>query len=255
MMSACAFSTAAPDAGIDPDARERADADPELDVDASFDSADAAPGSPDAAPSAADAAPAGEGVLLITEIVDATLSGGQPTFVELSNSGGSALDLSEFSLGIFNNGGSNLSGGSSLVLSGTLAAGESYVVAMDPSDSAGSSTFLTVYGRDADNLALPKLINGNDAVVLFAADGGGTDGAATGNGSDATILDVFGSVGVDGVGQAWEYTDGFATRNPGVVSPTTSFTLGEWTFSGVDALEGLTAAQIDAATSPGSHSF
>ena len=50
MMSACAFSTAAPDAGIDPDARERADADPELDVDASFDSADAAPGSQDAAP-------------------------------------------------------------------------------------------------------------------------------------------------------------------------------------------------------------
>jgi hypothetical protein len=257
LMSACAFSTALPDdAGIEPDARERADADTAFDVDAGSEpsgSEDAAV--PDAAPTMPDAAAGGEGVLLITEVVDGTLSGGQPTFVELSNSGDGSIDLSDFSLGVYNNGSTSLAGAASTVLSGTLAPGASYVVAMDPTDAPGASTFATVYGSDADNLELPKLINGNDTIVLFAADGGGASGEATGTGSDATIVDVYGSVGTDGLGQEWDYTDGFAERKPGVVDPRTSFSGAEWTFSGVDALEGMSAQEIAGATSPGDHSF
>ncbi len=230
-----------------PDARVRGDADPGV---TSVDAAvfDAAPGQPDAEPIDAappDAAPAVE-ALLITEIVDADLTGGVPKFVELTNLGTVSLDLSEFSLGVFSNGSFTLSGGSSNVLSGTLGAGESFVVSFETGDAPGSSTFRTVYGFDADDLSYNAIINGNDTVVLFR-------GAATGNGSDAVVEDIYGVIGTNGSGQAWEYLDGFATRRTNISDASPSFVDAEWIFSGPSALDGELAAAIAAATSPGTH--
>jgi hypothetical protein len=58
-------------------------------------------------------------------------------------------------------------------------------------------------------------VNGDDVLALQAG---------------GTILDVFGELGVDGTGEAWEYKDSCATRSAGVeASPI--FNLAEWTIS------------------------
>ncbi len=192
------------------------------------------------------------GQLIISEVVDATLPGGLPKFVEITNTGNSTVDLSNFSIGNFNNGGTTLGGGSSFTLSGMLAAGDSWVISYENSDVPGTSLFFDVYGFDADELGLGAFINGDDAIALF-------DGPATGDGSDANIVDVYGVIGVDGSGEVWEYTDGYSFRNFNVVSGNSTFTSGEWFIGGANSLETgddvEELALILANTTPGTHSF
>ncbi len=247
---ACASAT-----GSDPDA-SRADARIRSDGGLADAQADGN-GDPDGGSSQPDAT-AGAANVLITEIVDATLTGGLPKFVELTNIGGMPADLSGYSLGVYSNGNTTLNGSVSRLLSGSLAAGDSYVLNFENSDAAGSSSFLTVYGADPDNFDFAALINGNDVVVLFLADGSGTSGVATDTGADATKVDGYGVVGVGGspgggVGEPWEYTDGYASRMLSTTGPAVIFNAAEWTFSGRDALDGLDASEIAALTSPGSH--
>ncbi|QDU72883.1 lamin tail domain-containing protein [Mucisphaera calidilacus] len=192
------------------------------------------------------------GGLIISEVVDATLPGGLPKFVELTNTSGDTIDLSNFSIGNFNNGSTNLGGGASTVLSGSLAAGDSYVISYESGDSAGSGTFFDTYGFDPDNFALGAFINGDDVIALF-------DGPATGDGSDASIVDVFGELGVDGTGKVWETTDGYSFRNPSIVDPSGTFDPSEWTFGGANSLEtGNDVEELALAlslTTPGTHNF
>jgi len=167
--------------------------------------------------------------LLITEVVDATLTGGQPKWVEITNTGGSAVDLSAYSIGNINNGGTNLGGGSASVLSGSLAAGASYVLSYEADNGPGGSSFFSVYAQDPDFYFGGGYVNGDDCIVLFL-------GAATGDGSNATIVDVYGVIGVDGTGQSWEYTDSYSYRcgnsaNNGVFDET------DWFIAGANALE------------------
>jgi hypothetical protein len=249
LCTACASATGNdPDAGR-ADARVRADAGDSDAALADAGAADDASPSPDAA--------SGPANLLLTEIVDATLVGGLPKFAELTNIGGMPAELSGYSLGLYSNGSTTLSGNSSVVLSGTLAAGESYVISFEDGDAPGSGSFRTVYGFDPDNFAFGAVINGNDVLLLFLADGGGTGGAATGTGADATIVDGFGVVGAGGspgggTGEAWEYTDGYASRKPATAGPAVIFDINEWQLSGPNLLDGLDASGIAAVTSPGS---
>ena len=260
--SACALGSCALASG---DAADAGEGDARVRSDASPGSADAEPmvdGSSsttaDASPPTADATQGSDAqqssdTVLITEIVDGTLTGGLPKFVEISNLGASPVDLAGYSLGVYSNGGTTLLGGSSVVLSGDLAVGSSFVVSFETGDTLTSSSFLSVYGFNADNVDFGAQINGNDVVALFRADGNGTAGAATASGNDATLVDIYGVIGVNGAGQSWEYTDGFATRRQAATLPSSVFDTNEWGFSGVDALDGLDAAGIIGATSPGSH--
>lgn len=168
--------------------------------------------------------------LIITEIVDATLPGGLPKFVELTNIGATDVDLSQYSIGNYSNGGTNLGGGASTLLSGTLAPGASYVISYENNDEPGIGVFFDTYGFDPDNFSQGSFFNGDDVIALFL-------GAATGNGSDATLVDVFGVIGVDGTGEVWEYTDSYAYRLPGVAGPSSVFDPAGWGFGGPDALE------------------
>lgn len=247
LCASCASAT-----GSDPDAA-RADGRVRADAGAGDAAATATDGgNVDSGSALPDAAP-GPANLLITEIVDGTLPSGLPKFVELTNIGGMPADLSGFSVGVYSNGGTMLQG-DSLVLSGTLAAGDSYVINFDDADAAGSSTFFTVYGGDPDHFDFAALINGNDVVVLFLADGGGAGGAATGTGADATAVDRYGVVGAGGSpGEPWEYTDGYASRKQSTTGPAAVFNAVQWDFSGADALDGLDASGIAALTSPGSY--
>ena len=68
-------------------------------------------------------------------------------------------------------------------------------------------------------------INGDDAIELFF---------------NGAVIDVFGDINVDGNGQPWEYLDGWAYRVAQTGPDGSTFALGNWTFSGVDALDGET---------------
>ncbi|MGB0717026.1 MAG: lamin tail domain-containing protein, partial [Phycisphaerae bacterium] len=85
-----------------------------------------------------NAAQAGSGGLIISEIVDATLPSGLPKWVELTNTSCDDIDLSSYSIGNVNNGGATM-GFDALVLSGTLAAGDSFVVSYESGDAPGMS--------------------------------------------------------------------------------------------------------------------
>ncbi|WP_242091974.1 T9SS type A sorting domain-containing protein [Aestuariivivens sediminicola] len=57
-------------------------------------------------------------------------------------------------------------------------------------------------------------INGDDTVTIEDMNG--------------TVIDIYGALGVDGFGTAWEYSRGWAYRKPGF-GPNATFTLSEWT--------------------------
>jgi hypothetical protein len=194
--------------------------------------------------------------LIISEVVDAPLPGGLPKFVEITNTGTIEVDLSQYSVGIFSNG-SNVLGSNALVLDGVLAIGDSYVISFENGDEPESSIFFDVYGFDADNLELGTLINGDDAIVLFAGTALAGD---PGDGTVAPVQDVYGVVGVDGTSEEWDYTDSYAVRAPtAVVGGGALFDELEWIFGGPGALDAPTDPEIVDLillnTSPGNHDF
>lgn len=60
--------------------------------------------------------------------------------------------------------------------------------------------------------------NGNDAYALYYG----------GNSSNGTLVDVYGIIGEDGLGTAWDYTDKQALRKLDVIQANTSFLISEW---------------------------
>ena len=189
--------------------------------------------------------------LIISEVVDATQSGGLPKFVELTNCGNSVIDLSGFSLGNQNNSNTEL-GNDALVLSGLLNPGESIVYSYENGDSPGVGTFFTVYGFDPDNFDQGAFINGDDRIILFQGAALSTDPC---DGTGQPIVDMLGVDGVDGSGEVWEYLDSYAFRNPGCSPNGGVFNASEWTFGGANVLDGATIGDIVAATTPGTHLF
>ena len=152
--------------------------------------------------------------LIITAVYDADLPGGLPKGVELYASEAIA-DMSTYGIGSANNGGG--SGGEEFTFSGSASEGQYIYVTSD------SAEFNQFFGFDADFYSDAMLINGDDAVELF---------------KDGSVIDVFGEIDTDGTGQPWEYTDGWATRKSGTGPDGSAFTLGNWEYSGVGALDG-----------------
>ena len=155
--------------------------------------------------------------LVITGVIDGPLSGGVPKAVELYVRSNIA-DLSDYALGSANNGGG--SDGEEFTFPAVSAtAGDFLYVA---SESTGFTSFI---GFAPDYTSAALAINGDDAIELF---------------QDGAVVDVFGDINVDGSGQAWEYTDGWAYRVDGTGPDGDTFTLGHWRFSGPNALDGET---------------
>lgn len=151
-----------------------------------------------------------QGELAITEVVDGTILNGQPSWVQLTNVGTFGLpDLSVYSIGVYADGSSSLSGGASVPLTAvSLAPGASYVVSYEPSgneDCAVGQTCFEVAYFALPDLFSGQLMDGNDTIALF-------QGIATGDGSDAVLLDIYGRLGVDGAGTSCEFTDSYAYR-------------------------------------------
>lgn len=156
--------------------------------------------------------------LIITGVIDGPLSGGTPKAVELY-AVEDIPDLSLYGIGSANNGGG--SDGVELTFpADAIAAGTFFYVATE------TPNFNAWFGFDPDYIdGTATNINGDDAIELFEG---------------LTVIDVFGDIDTDGTGQPWEYLDGWAYRNDFTGPDDASFTIGNWSFSGTNELDGET---------------
>ncbi|MEL6867026.1 MAG: lamin tail domain-containing protein, partial [Bacteroidota bacterium] len=84
--------------------------------------------------------------------------------------------------------------------------------------------FQAFFGFEADYASGASSINGDDAIELF---------------ENGEVIDVFGDINMDGSGLVWDYLDGWAYRKPGTGPDGVIFDEDNWTYSGVDALDGF----------------
>ena len=153
--------------------------------------------------------------MVITGVVDGPLSGGVPKAIELCVLNDVA-DLSVYGVGSANNGGGT-DGQEFTFPAGAASAGTFLYVA---SESTGFETF---FGFAPSYTSGAASINGDDAIELFQA---------------GAVIDVFGDINTDGTGQPWEHLDGWAYRVDGTGPDASTFVLGNWSFSGPNALDG-----------------
>ncbi len=183
--------------------------------------------------------------LIISEVVDGTLSGGNPKFVEITNTGATDFTFAEGGIIVQSNANTDLD--IDVDLTGiTITAGDSYVI--QSSANGGQSVFETTYGFAADLYTSAFFSNGDDRYIL-------TDTADSSN-----LVDIHGQIDTDGTGEVWEYTDGYAFRNADVLSGNSGlYVHSEWTTGGVNSLETgddvEEAALIVQLTTPGTHNF
>jgi len=160
-----------------------------------------------------DVTTGGSGNLIITGIFDGPRTGGLPKGVELYAINDIA-DLSAYGIGSSFNGAA--SSGEDFTLSGSASAGQFLTVSYESTEFNNWFSSPPTFTSSAAN------INGDDVIELFY---------------QSTAIDVYGVLGVDGTGEAWEYMDGWAySKNDREVS--TTFNSADWTFSGINALDG-----------------
>lgn len=185
--------------------------------------------------------------LIISEVVDAPLPGGNPKYVEITNT--SATDFTFGTGGIIVQSNANTDLNVDVDLSGvTIPAGVSYVI--QSSSNNGQSVFESTYG-----LAIGVDIAGQYTPAFF---GNGDDRYIITNNS--SLIDIYGVINTDGTGSAWEYTDSYAFRNADAIDGVgSSFDISQWTIPGPNDLEtgdDVTEAQLIVAnTTPGTHVF
>ena len=163
--------------------------------------------------------------LVISGVIDGPLSGGVPKAVELFVVNDIA-DLSNYGIGAANNGGGT-DGEEFTFPAGTSASAGTYIYVASEVDG-----FTAFFGSAPDYDTSSMGINGDDAIELF---------------KDGSVIDTFGDINTDGSGTTWEYSDGWAYRTSGKAANGGSFEASNWTYSGVDALDGSTT-NTDAAT-------
>jgi hypothetical protein len=164
--------------------------------------------------------------LIITGVYDGPLFGGTPKGVEVF-----ALadipDLSIYALGSANNGDGS-DGEEFTFPANPVTAGTFIYVASE------STQFNNFFGFAPNFTSGAMEINGDDAVELFM------------NGS---VVDLFGAIDTDGTGEAWEYLDGWAYRKNNS-TPSSTFNVSDWEFSGPNALDGETSNATSATPFP-----
>ncbi|MBK8490848.1 MAG: T9SS type A sorting domain-containing protein [Saprospirales bacterium] len=157
--------------------------------------------------------------MVITGIVDGPLTGGIPKAVEffvLKD----IPDLSLFGFGSANNGGGT--DGVEFTFPAVAVSKGTYItVATD------AASFLSFFGVPPTytNGTAPN-INGDDAIELF---------------KNGVVIDVFGDINMSGTGQPWDYMDGWVYRVADTGPDGSTFVLGNWIYSGINALDGETS--------------
>lgn len=150
--------------------------------------------------------------IFFSELADPNNNAGA-RFVEIYNSGDTALPLKGWTLLRYTNASAEVS--SSLDLSGLEIDSESTLVI-----SPNAIEFESVYGFAPDigiSTNSPADSNGDDNLQLVDPFG--------------TVIDVFGVVGEDGSGTNHEFEDGRALRNLFIVKGNSTYTISEWEIS------------------------
>jgi hypothetical protein len=160
--------------------------------------------------------------MLITGIIDGPRTGGLPKAVELFVTA-DIPDLSLWDIVSYANGG--LTPSTPITLSGSATAGDYIYVASE------SPAFTAYFGFAPGYTGGAMNVNGDDTVALRL---------------NTVNVDVFGVVGVDGTGTAWEYLDTWFYRNNGTAA-TTTWTAGDWSFAGtgINALDVLGTSGVN----------
>ncbi len=156
------------------------------------------------------------GDMVITGVIDGPLTGGEPKAIELYVLR-DIPDLSIYGVGSANNG--EGSDGEEFTFPTVAAtAGDFIYVSYD------EEHFHAFLGFDPDYSGVGAAnINGDDAIELF---------------KDGQVFDTFGNINADGTGTAWDYLDGWAYRNDNTGPDGATFVEGNWSFSGINALDG-----------------
>ena len=165
--------------------------------------------------------------LVITSVFDGPLPGGLPKGIELYVTEDIA-DLSIYGVDSANNGA--ISPGEDFTFPSVSATAGQYIYL-----ATETAQFNSYFGFEPDYTDSSAVsINGDDAILLF---------------ENGIIVDRFGVEGEDGTNQPWEYLDGWAYRVDGSARNDV-FTLGEWTLSGRNALDGETSNSTAASPVP-----
>lgn len=150
--------------------------------------------------------------LIIIGIIDGLLFGGFLKAIELYVLV-DIVDFSMYGIEVVING--NVSIGLEFIFFGFVMVGDYiYVV----SEILGFNSF---FGFNFNFIDGVVNINGDDIIIFF---------------ENGLIVDVFGEIGIDGIGRFWEYFDGWVYCNNGVFL-SSIFNVFEWIFSGVDVLD------------------
>lgn len=178
--------------------------------------------------------------LMITGVMDGTLTGGTPKTLEIFAIN-DIPDLSKYAIGLAANGGAFSPITAEYVLPAIPLPAGSFFYGVGNAFGDQTAQFDSVFPAYASirqwNFGVNS--NGDDVEGLFYDPSGLFTGGET-------LVDVFGELGVDGTGTAWEHLDGWAYSNNGR-TPSATFNVADWSFSGVDALDGLDAAGLAAA--------
>jgi predicted extracellular nuclease/endonuclease I len=153
--------------------------------------------------------------LVITGVFDGPLTGGIPKGVELFVINDIA-DLSVCGIGSANNG--DGTDGEEFTFPATTATAGSYIYV-----ASESPQFNAFFGFAPNYTDSAANINGDDAIELFC---------------DGAVVDVFGDIAVDGTNTDWDSLDGWAYRTAGTGPDGSTFVIANWSFSGVNGLEG-----------------
>jgi len=156
--------------------------------------------------------------LVLTAVYDGGLTGGLPKGIEIY-AYNYIPDLSVYGIGSANNGGG--SDGEEFTFPAVQVNAGTYIYI-----ASEATEFQNFFGFAPDYTSGSVIINGDDAIELF---------------KDGLVIDVFGDINTDGTGQPWEYLDGWAYRNNNTGPDGSTFVLGDWTFSGINALDGETS--------------
>jgi carbon monoxide dehydrogenase subunit G len=157
--------------------------------------------------------------LIISEVADPG-DVYQARFVELYNPTDSTIDLAagNWSLARFVNGSTT---GSSLALTGTVASGETYIIA---STSSFDGNYSPVTADQTNSVASG---NGDDVYALYFG----------GNAASGTLVDIYGVIGTDGSGETWEYENARAVRNVDITTPNATLDVSQWTISSANVAD------------------
>lgn len=166
-------------------------------------------GATDAPPTSSD--------LMIVGSMDGPLTGGHPKVVELY-AVNAVADASEYTVELFGNGSPTSTATVHTLPAMSMNAGDRYYITGD------STGFYTFFGFAADAIG-STFLNGDDALGL------------TRNG---VLVDAMGQIGVDGTGECWEWLDGWGYRSNGG-APSTLFNCADWSWSGINAMDGETS--------------